>query len=262
MKGEKYGDILKKDRLKFKTNKELEKYYEKKYSEGGYKKGYTLFGVNISNIFHKERHKTSLKLLNPNKNEVILDAGCGDGTLALKIAKKSKLVYAVDISKSAFKKNKKIAPKNLFFEKGNIEKLRFKDNTFDKIVCVETLEHLINPNKALNEFYRILKKGGRIVVTYPTIDETIVAKIEKFFGIRDKTPVSEHLTEWDYNKVIKEIRKKKFKFIKAKGIVFDLGRAGKIKKSSKRIMKIILKFTTSVKNHPRNSMFVAFEFEK
>lgn len=61
-----------------------------KYATEGYRKGYTLFGINISNIYHKERHKASLDLLKPNKEEIILDAGCGGGKLSLKIAKNVK----------------------------------------------------------------------------------------------------------------------------------------------------------------------------
>jgi ubiquinone/menaquinone biosynthesis C-methylase UbiE len=256
-----YGSILKKKRFDFKSNKDLQNYYEKKYTTEGYSKGYTLFGVNISNIYHKNRHNSSLELLIPRKNEIILDAGCGDGALSLRIAKKAKKIYAIDIAKNAFDKIKNKLPKNLIFKQGNIEKLNFKNQFFDKIVSVETIEHLLYPEKALKEFSRILKNNGILILTYPTIDQTIVAKIEKFLHIRDLFPVSEHLTEWDYNKVIKKTEKQGFKFIKAKGIVFDLGRLDKLKKLSKKIMWRILKFSLN-KNSPKNSLFVAFEFKK
>jgi len=261
MEKPKYGSILKKEKLKFKSNKELEKYYEDKYATEGYSKGYTLFGVNISQIYHKGRHDASLELLKPKKDEIILDAGCGDGALTLRIAKKAKQVYAIDIAKSAFAKAKKHAPKNLIFQKGNVEKLNFKDEFFDKIVSVETLEHVIHPDKMLKELNRVLKTSGKLIITYPTIDTTIIAKIEKFFFIRDKPPISEHLTEWSYSEVIKRLEEKGLKFIRAKGIAFDLGNLGKLKRISKRMMWKVLKFTMN-RDCPRNSLFVAFEFEK
>jgi ubiquinone/menaquinone biosynthesis C-methylase UbiE len=256
-----YGSILKKDKLKFRTGKELEKYYEHKYATEGYKKGYTLFGVNISDIFHKGRHDTSFELLQPNKNDIILDAGCGNGALSLKIAKKAEKVYAIDISSNAFTKAKNKAPKNLFFQKGNVEHLKFENNFFDKIVSIETLEHVIHPDKMLSELSRTLKKDGRLILTYPTIDQTIVAKIERLLHIRDLTPVSEHLTEWDYKTVINNVEKHGLKFIKAKGIAFDLGNLGRLKRTSKKMMWKVIKFIMN-RNCPRNSLFVAFEFEK
>ena len=114
----------------------------------------------------------------------------------------------------------------------------------------------------ISELSRVLKKGGKLILTYPTIDQTIIAKLEKFFHIRDLTSVSEHLTEWDYKRIIKQIERYNFKFLKARGIVFDLGRFGKIQKISKNMMRKVLKFKLGIKNCPKNSLFVAFEFEK
>jgi len=143
------GGIIGKEKLIFNKNKDLEEYYESKWKKGGYKKGYRIHKVNLSKIYHQERHASAIKFLNPKKEEIILEAGCGKGDLALKIAKKCKKIYAIDISKSAFQKVKKKAPNNLVFKKMNLEKLEFKRNSFDKIVCVETLEHVLNPERVI-----------------------------------------------------------------------------------------------------------------
>lgn len=262
MKKEDWGDILKKGVLKFKNNKELEKYYEKKWGEKGYKKGYALQGINISKIYHKERSNSAYKFLKPKKEEVILDAGCGEGKLSLKIAKKCGKIYAVDISSNAFKKTKEKSPKNLIFKKMNIENLKFKEDYFDKIVCVETLEHVLNPKKVLKEFSRVLKRKGTLVITYPILNKNIMAKV----GIATKTskyfPVSEHLNEWGYKEIIKNVNKKNFIFIKAEGIVFNLGKLGSIKKISKYFTKKITNLQLSIKRFPRNSLFITLLFEK
>jgi len=258
---ENFGSILNREKLNFKNNKQLEQYYEKKWATEGYKKGYKLFGINISKIIHKQRLGISFDFLKPKKDEIILDAGCGNGDLALKIAKKSK-VFAVDISKNAFFCAKNKTQKNLTFLKMNIEHLKFKNKMFDKIVCVETLEHVLHPEKVLKEFSRVIKQKGKLILTYPTIDKTIIAKTENFFRIRSLTNVSEHMTEWDYNAVIKKLEKYNFKFIEAKGIFFDLGRLNFIKKISKKIMLLVLKIELYITNFPKNSLFVAFVFEK
>ena len=41
------------------------------------------------------------------------------------------------------------------------------DNYFDFIVCTEVLEHTLNPFNAVDEMYRMLKKGGLVFVTVP-----------------------------------------------------------------------------------------------
>lgn len=49
----------------------------------------------------------------------------------------------------------------------DIEDIPIKDATFDAVLCVEVLEHVKNPNVALKEIYRVLKKGRTLILTAP-----------------------------------------------------------------------------------------------
>lgn len=49
----------------------------------------------------------------------------------------------------------------------DIEDIPIKDATYDAVLCVEVLEHVKNPNVALKEIYRVLKKGGTLILTAP-----------------------------------------------------------------------------------------------
>ena len=53
------------------------------------------------------------------------------------------------------------------FQVMDANKLPFDDNTFDVLICSEVLEHLENPEIAINEFYRVLKPGGLAIITTP-----------------------------------------------------------------------------------------------
>src|ERR1035437_2285963 len=57
---------------------------------------------------------------------------------------------------------------------GDIRNLPFKDNSFSVIICTEVLEHVPEPEKAINELYRVLTKSGKLVLTtrfvYPLHD--------------------------------------------------------------------------------------------
>ena len=48
---------------------------------------------------------------------------------------------------------------------GDVHAMPFLDNTFDQILCTEVLEHLHSPEKAISEMYRVLKSGGKIILT-------------------------------------------------------------------------------------------------
>ena len=50
---------------------------------------------------------------------------------------------------------------------GSITKIPLKDNGFDWIFCSEVLEHIKNYKKAIKELSRVVKKGGKIIITVP-----------------------------------------------------------------------------------------------
>lgn len=99
----------------------------------------------------------------------ILDAGCGNGTMLANLKKycSDLQMYGVDISKEGCR---------LARGRGIITKISdlnyripFKNNFFDFIVVHEVIEHLIDPDKFLEECNRTLKKGGYLVVTTPNL---------------------------------------------------------------------------------------------
>jgi len=49
----------------------------------------------------------------------------------------------------------------------DISNIKFDDNTFDLIICISVIEHVIEDRKALNELFRVLKPGGRAYINVP-----------------------------------------------------------------------------------------------
>lgn len=62
-----------------------------------------------------------------------------------------------------------IAPKSDRVKKGDIEKLEFKDNSFDTVFACELIEHLSNKKlqKGIEEIWRVLKQDGFFILTLP-----------------------------------------------------------------------------------------------
>ena len=48
-------------------------------------------------------------------------------------------------------------------------KIPFEDNTFDNIFCSEVLEHIFNPDEIIAELYRVIKPGGKLLLTCPFV---------------------------------------------------------------------------------------------
>jgi len=98
----------------------------------------------------------------------VLDVGCGPGAVTRKIAERVKPaeVLAIDIDplflEAAKKLAKSIGVRNVRFELGNAENLKYPDQTFDVCYCRLVLSHLENPSGAVSELRRVTKKGGLV----------------------------------------------------------------------------------------------------
>lgn len=101
----------------------------------------------------------------------ILEIGCGAGLLCFELARSAKIVVGIDISHFVldFANGVKdyLHCDNVFFQQGDAEHLAFDHDTFDVVICSEVLEHLIEPQRALTEMRRILKKNGTLILTTP-----------------------------------------------------------------------------------------------
>ncbi len=103
------------------------------------------------------------------KNKVILDAGCGSGYGSETLVKAgAKKVFGIDLAaRSIHYAQAHHSHKNLIFRQGNLSKLDFPDKFFDLICIFEAIEHIKNYQQAVNEFYRVLKPGGLLIISTP-----------------------------------------------------------------------------------------------
>ncbi|MBI2051399.1 class I SAM-dependent methyltransferase [Candidatus Roizmanbacteria bacterium] len=121
-----------------------------------------------THFFYVANHEIVLSLIKRyrgGKNLRILDAGCGTGLLAKKLKQFGK-VSAIDVHPEAirFAKKRKVNA-NL----GSVTKLPFEEGAFDVAVCIDVLYHqrIKNDVRALSELFRVLKKGGILIVRVP-----------------------------------------------------------------------------------------------
>jgi len=132
---------------------------EKKY---GKQKGLRYFKSFFPESFlHKKSEQHFEKLLRERWSLVegprVLDAGCGYCEF-LNLRPEGIDVYGVDIKKI---KHPKIKYGDLN------KKIPFRDDFFDSVVSFHVLEHLKEPEVAIREFRRVLKKNGKLILSVP-----------------------------------------------------------------------------------------------
>lgn len=103
-------------------------------------------------------------MLGDLKGKKVLDVGAGTGRLTIELARTGAEVTALDVSEEMLKVLKR---KNGQIETvvGEAEDLPFDDNTFDFVTAAFLVVHLKDPISFFNEVYRILKVGGKFLVT-------------------------------------------------------------------------------------------------
>lgn len=94
----------------------------------------------------------------------LLDAGCGAGLLALLAALRGAQVSALDASAALLAIVRQRVPAADVRE-GDMEALPFADGAFDAVAAVNSLFYAADMNAAMRELVRVLRPGGRVVVT-------------------------------------------------------------------------------------------------
>lgn len=95
----------------------------------------------------------------------VLDLGCGDGRTGKKLLDKGFQVHACDMDVKRFE-FKDVIP----FKAGNLnDPLPYADGTFDYVILMEVIEHLYNPQHVISEIKRILRSGGKLILSTPNI---------------------------------------------------------------------------------------------
>lgn len=207
-----------------KWNDEMVKKY---HSEG------TLFeSANpILRYIEKIRAKTIIKFAKITFNDTAIDVGCGEGYM-VSLLPKAKKIIGFDISNVALERARSILNNrnDVEFIKGDGQNIQLDDNLFNVAICSEMLEHTPEPERAISELHRILKPGGRLIVSIP--DEKRIKrimnilkllKIDRFLHAARKQETYEwHLHEFDMN-VLKSISDEYFFIKKVRRIPMIIG---------------------------------------
>ncbi|MBU3934946.1 class I SAM-dependent methyltransferase [Patescibacteria group bacterium] len=124
------------------------------------------------------------KDLKERSNLKILDLGCGAGANAVFLAKEGFQTYATDISEQGLRvTEKRLKEEDLkaILENVSMEKQPFPDDFFDGVISFGVLYYNTADNyqKAVDEIYRTLKKGGKALIFTRTIDDYRFGKGEE-----------------------------------------------------------------------------------
>ncbi len=124
------------------------------------------------------RKKQAIKLISKTgitQNKKWLDVGCGVGILVSAASEMGIYAQGVEPSKK-LADNAKNNGLNVFH--GTLDTLNFNNSSFDIVSLIDVIEHVDNPNEIIAQCVRLLKPGGRLLISTPD-SQSIFAKILK-----------------------------------------------------------------------------------
>jgi ubiquinone/menaquinone biosynthesis C-methylase UbiE len=98
----------------------------------------------------------------------LLDVACGPGVVTAELAPDAGAVVAFDATEPMLERAKarcaKAGLSNVAFRSGDAEHLPFDDASFDGVVTRLAIHHFANPQRALDQMFRVLRPGGTAVI--------------------------------------------------------------------------------------------------
>ncbi len=114
----------------------------------------------------------ALDLSQPQNGEVCVDLGCGKGTDVIRLREavgENGYVYGVDIADGMIAKAKKQVEKfgytNVSIVQSELEQINIADSVANLVISNCTINHAKNKRAVWRQIFRILRKGGRFVVS-------------------------------------------------------------------------------------------------
>ena len=122
-----------------------------------------------NSVYNEFRRRQALDLLSPKESDIFAEVGAGDCVLAHAFWDVVNFSFCFDTSESCLKRAAHLYKPgdNVFLAKTHAENLPVKDESIDKLLCSEVLEHVLDDSVLLRELRRVLKPNGRLLLEVP-----------------------------------------------------------------------------------------------
>ena len=130
----------------------------------------------------------------------VLDIGCGNGYVLSKYAHEGAFVHGIDLTRAAIDLSARrfsLLGLHGTFNIGNAEQLPFNEGTFDCVCSMGVLHHTPSPPKAVEEIFRVLKRGGQVILMFYHRNSALYRLTLPYLSVVTGKPVRQLVNEVD-----------------------------------------------------------------
>jgi len=142
---------------------------------------------------HELAARRAWLLARVSAGDAVLDVGCGAGQFARALADAGARVIAVDIAEAALARAREAVPEAELHRWPEEGRLPLPDASIDVVWAGEVLEHVADTAAWLSELWRVLRAGGRLLISTPSHDRLGNLLIALVGFERHADPLGEHL---------------------------------------------------------------------
>ncbi|MGH7500187.1 MAG: class I SAM-dependent methyltransferase [Longimicrobiales bacterium] len=147
---------------------DIERYYEQSHG--------------IVRWLERRRLDTLHTLAAPKSGDLVLEVGCGAGHVLERFENVRRI--GVDMSEGMLARSRRRLGNAVDLARGSAGSLPFASATFDIVLCTEVLEHVADPAAVIAELVRVVRPGGRVIVSIPN-----EANIDRAKRVLRRTPL-------------------------------------------------------------------------
>lgn len=152
--------------------------------------------------FRREAKKVAERL---NRGSNVLEVAPGPGFFAIELAKLGDFrITGLDISRTLVaiaKKNAEDSGAKVDFRLGNASAMPFEQESFDFVYCSAAFKNFLEPVKALNELYRVLRPGCEAVIADLRKDASL-DEIDRYVKQSGRSLIDAWMTRWAFHHML------------------------------------------------------------
>jgi SAM-dependent methyltransferase len=136
-------------------------------------------------VLKQAKYRRLVKLLDDPQGKTSLDIGADNGVISYLLRQRGGCWYSADLDPAAVASIRELVGDNVYQLDGSATP--FPDQTFDQVIIVDYLEHILDDAGFVGELARIVKPGGTVVVNVPHLKaHSLLNRLRHRIGLTDQ----------------------------------------------------------------------------